>query len=40
MTADGAMLIVFSWIACLNLAKVLCLSLDLCRLFRGLSCGR
>ena len=37
--AGGAMLIMFSWIACLILAGVLCLSLDLCRLFRGLSYG-
>ena len=37
VTAGGVMLIVFSWIACLNLAGVSCLSLDLCRLFRGLS---
>ena len=40
VTASGAMLILFSWIACLILAEFFfCLPLDLCRLYRGLSCG-
>ena len=40
VTAGGAMLNVFSRIVWLILAGGLCLSLDLCRLYRGLSCGR
>ena len=39
VTAGGAMLIVFCWIACLILAGVLCLLLDLCRLYKELNCG-
>ena len=36
MASDGVMLIVFSWIVCLNLAQVLCLFLDICRLYKEL----
>ena len=39
VAAGGAMLIVFSRIVLLILVEVLCLSLVLCRLYRGLSCG-